>query len=189
MIGDGGHADTIHNDCGPEKTAAIVAIGDNRTRKRVVEETWNNMAMPSGGKGRWQVALARNGYKVPTRKEQEWVGEGTVILDFSYVCKTAIVGKHCIVNHHACVEHDAVLGDFVHVAPGAKVLGRAKVGEGALIGANAVVLPGAVVPAWAIVRACSVFPSDYLAWEDGGPDKGEPLGAYSRFTLKFQPEK
>lgn len=149
MIGNGGHAKQLMAEgCPPD--AKLVAIGDNRARKKEAEAH-------KGFDGRWDTFISAGARLLKANE----VGEGTQILHAAMVCANAKVGRHCIVNHSGLVEHDAALGDFVHVAPGAKVLGGCAVGEGVLVGSGAVILPGSVVPPWTIIRACSVWPCDY----------------------------
>lgn len=153
MIGSGGHAAQLRSE-GCQPWLDIIAIGDNRARKKEAEANKD---------AKW--GTFKHGAEVAWSAK---IGAGCQLLVGSIVGCNARIGQHCIINHRATVNHDAQLGDFVHVAPGAQVLGGATVGEGCLIGANAVVLPSANVPAWVIVRACSVWPCDY---EPNGPRK------------------
>lgn len=189
MIGHGGHAKQIKAEFGGDML--VVAIGDNRTRKRVVAEE------EAKGIREWSTVgnLAATHLYGLTNAEMRSsvfdeffpkVGHGTVCLAGSFLGAGSVIGKHCIINHGAVVEHGAELGDYVHVAPGAKVLGDAIVGEGALIGANAIVLPGTHVPAWGVVRACSVYPADYQVPPD--PSKRHPAHG-DKQRMQYQEDK
>jgi acetyltransferase EpsM len=172
MIGDGGHAQQLRDEGCPQ-WAGLVAIGNNRRRKKVVLE---NPDVP------WSLFWAGTSRKpADSLVRVANIMAGCQVMRGAFIAKSAAIGEHCIINHLAVVEHHARLADFVHVAPGAKVLGGAVIGEGALIGANAVVLPEAVVPAWAIIRACSVWPADYRIDYQGSNKAGG-------LALKFQPE-
>jgi len=133
----------------PNEWHAVIAVGDNETRKRLSEQ-----AAESG----WRFARilhprAHVGDDVGT-------GEGTVILPQAAVNESTRVGKHVIVNTAAIVEHDCVIGDYAHLAPGCCLTGRCEVGELAMIGARAAVLPGVRVGAWAVVGAGAVVTHD-----------------------------
>ncbi len=125
---------------------AIVAIGDNATRKKVVEQTkhaFTNAIHPS-------VILSRFAQ----------TGIGNMILHGAVVQAMVRIGNHVIINTGAKVDHDCVLEDYVHIAPGAVLCGSVKIGEGAFIGAGSVIIPGKKVGAWAVVGAGSVVIND-----------------------------
>lgn len=141
-----------------EKSArAIVAIGDNALRKRVVGQTkhaFGQVIHPSA--------------VVSTTTQ---IGDGTMVLHGVIVQAFAVIGKHVILNTGSRVDHDCKLGDYVHVAPGAILCGTVEVGEGALIGAGSVVLPGRRIGAWAVVGAGSVVTHNV---PDNAVVKGNP---------------
>lgn len=125
---------------------AIVAIGDNRTRKKVVLETrhpFGKVVHPS--------AIVS-----PFASLQE----GCMILQGAIVQARASVGKHVIVNTGAQVDHDCVIGNFVHIGPGSCLSGCVEVGEGAFIGAGSVVIPGKKIGPWSTVGAGAVVIHD-----------------------------
>lgn len=125
---------------------AIVAIGDNALRKKVVAFTRHqfiNAVHPS--------ALIS-----PFSK----LGLGCMILHGSIIQARSFIGNHVIVNTGARIDHDCTLNDFVHIAPGAILCGTVDVGEGAFIGAGAIVLPGKKIGKWATVGAGAVVIHD-----------------------------
>jgi sugar O-acyltransferase (sialic acid O-acetyltransferase NeuD family) len=99
---------------------AIVAIGDNRTRRSVVERLplrWTNAIHPS--------AIVHPSVQL---------GLGTVVFAGAVVQPDARIGSHAIVNTAATVDHDCSVGNFVHLAPGTHLGGNISVGEGAFLG-------------------------------------------------------
>lgn len=130
-----------------EPTAnAIVAIGDNALRKKVVGFTkhdFTNAVHPSC---------------IISRFVQQ--GKGNMVLHGVIVQAHTVIGNHVILNTGASIDHDCVIGDYVHIAPRVVLCGRVRVGEGAFIGAGAVVLPGISVGAWSVVGAGSVVTKD-----------------------------
>lgn len=125
---------------------AVVAIGNNATRKRVVAATRHAFT-----------AVVHSSAVVSAYAQ---VGEGSMLLHGAIVQAQTIVGRHVIINTGARIDHDCVLGDFVHVAPGAVLCGTVQVGEGSLIGAGAVVLPGRKIGRGATVGAGAVVTRD-----------------------------
>lgn len=143
IIGDGGHAAVIKDMVSlfrdvPE-LCAVVAVGDNATRKRLVAEHPNEL---------W--ALLVHPFTYVSKSAS--FGEGTVIMAGAIVQARAKIGRHCIINTGATVDHDCVVGDYTHIAPGAHLCGGVIVGEGALVGVGVGIEPRAHVPAWSIVK-------------------------------------
>lgn len=138
---------TVGDDALPPGAAAVVAIGDNRTRERLVAELedaqWTSVVHP-------RAFLA----------EGTSLGAGSVVFALAVVQPGAEVGAHVIVNTGALIEHDVVLGDLSQVASGAVLTGGVRIGRGAFVGAGATVLPGVNVGEWATVGAGAVVNRD-----------------------------
>lgn len=148
LIGDGGHAAVIRDLINARKRldksfiedeGTIIAVGDNRARKRE--------------------ALAHKGSRFTylvhpsaTVASSALIGMGTVIMAGAVVQARAIIGMHCIINTGASVDHDCVVWDYVHIAPGAHLCGGVTVNQGALVGVGSGIEPGATIPAWSIVK-------------------------------------
>jgi len=147
-----------------EPTAkAIVAIGDNALRKKVVTFTkhdFTNALHPSC---------------VVSRFVQQ--GTGNMVLHGVIVQAHTSIGNHVILNTGASIDHDCVIGDYVHIAPRVVLCGRVSIDEGAFIGAGAVVLPGISIGAWSVVGAGSVVTRNVAAGEvvKGNPARNTSL--------------
>ena len=139
VIGDGGHAAVVREL--PPAEGTLVAIGDNRARKRVVEA--------EKGSGPFATLIHPTAWVSPTAR----LGEGSVIMAGAIVQAGAVIGAHCIINTGASVDHHCIIEDFVHIAPGARLCGAVRVGEGTLVGVGVGIAPGAVIPAWSLVKA------------------------------------
>lgn len=121
----------------------IVSIGDNMTRKKVVNKvshSFTSALHPSSVISKY------------TR-----LGEGSVFMQGSIVQAGTTIGKHCILNTGCTVDHDSVIGDFVHVSPGVTICASVSVGEGTHIGAGATVLPGVKIGDWCQIGAGAVI--------------------------------
>ena len=127
----------------------IVAIGNNKIRKRIVEKVSRSYHTP--------VALARPTVIISDHVK---IGGGSVILHGSVVQSSSKIGKFVIVNTSATVDHDCLLGDFVHVAPNATLCGCVSVGEGTLLGAGSVVIPMVKIGKWCVIGAGAVIIED-----------------------------
>ena len=126
---------------------AIVTIGQNWTRKRVVEQIEVN---------RYLTAVHPTSILSPRTE----IGCGSVVMQGAIIQSCAHVGNHCIVNTGASVGHDVQIGDFVHIASHATVTGGVTIGEGTWIGAGSVIRQGVHIGAWAMIGAGSVVVDD-----------------------------
>ena len=134
----------------PETCRFIVTIGDNKTRKQVVERLALKDDMY------WRCAKHPNS----TVSGDASVGFGTVVMAGAVINAGAKIGKHCIINSGAVVEHDCVLGDYVHISPNASLAGGVVVGEGTHVGIGACVIPKVKIGAWSVVGAGAVIIRD-----------------------------
>jgi sugar O-acyltransferase (sialic acid O-acetyltransferase NeuD family) len=127
---------------GPSLNPAIIAIGDNRLRRRFASEL--NLG--------WMSVVHPHAWVDPSVQ----LGPGTVIFAGAVVQPDAVLGAHVIVNTGATVDHDCRLADFVHIAPGAHLAGGVSVAEGAMLGIGSAAIPGATVGRYTTVGAGGV---------------------------------
>ena len=129
---------------------AVIAIGDNRVRKSMVEllpdVAWVTIVHP----GAYVHASAR-------------LGTGTVVFAGAIVQPDVVVGRHAIVNTAASVDHDCQLADFAQVAPGVRLGGGVEAAEGVMIGIGATVIQKIRIGAWSVVGAGAVVIRDLPA--------------------------
>lgn len=127
----------------------IVAIGDNRTRQRLIDYLL--------AQGEWLVTAIHPSAVIGTGVT---VGAGTVIGPGAVVNTGVGLGRGVIVNTHSTVDHHTRLGDFSHVSPGAHLCGHVTAGSGVFIGAGAIVTPQRQIDPWSIVPAGAVVVQD-----------------------------
>jgi sugar O-acyltransferase (sialic acid O-acetyltransferase NeuD family) len=135
----------------------VVAIGDNRIRKKVVGSTKHKF---------FNVV-----HSSAILSSHATVGTGTMILHRAIVQTSSKIGNHVIVNTAAQIDHDCTVGDYVHIAPGAILCGSVNVGEGAFVGAGATIIPRVNIGRWTTIGAGSVVISDV---PDGAVVAGNP---------------
>lgn len=128
---------------------ALVAIGDNAQRKKVVAATMHDFTNFIH-----QSAVLSNNIVF---------GTGDMIMHGVIVQVNTRIGNHVILNTGSRIDHDCVIGDYVHIAPGAVLCGTVSVGEGAFIGAGAIIIPGISIGAWSRVGAGAVVVRDVEA--------------------------
>lgn len=124
----------------------IVTIGNNRIRKKIVEELqakYTNAYHPSSS--------------VSMRSRIE---EGTVIMAGVSINSSCKIGKHVIINTNASIDHDCTIADYVHISPNAALAGGVKVGEGTHVGIGATIIQGVNIGKWCTIGAGAVIISD-----------------------------
>jgi sugar O-acyltransferase (sialic acid O-acetyltransferase NeuD family) len=124
----------------------IVSIGDNRSRKNVVEiinAIYLKAIHPKAIVSRFSI-----------------VSEGSVVMAGAVINPHSKIGKHCIINTGAIVDHECVIEDYVHISPNASLAGNVTVGEGAFVGIGAAIIQGVNIGKWAVVGAGAVILND-----------------------------
>jgi len=125
----------------------IIAIGDNKSRKRIAKILGNGC----------YITLIHKSAIIDSNVDP---GEGSQILHGSVVQVGTKIGKHCIVNTAATVDHDCILNDFSFIGPNATLCGGVEIGEGTYIGAGAIVLPYIKIGKDCMIGAGSVVTKD-----------------------------
>jgi UDP-perosamine 4-acetyltransferase len=109
--------------------AAIVAIGDNRTRRsyaRLLDDQGMELIN----------AIHPSACISPSAK----IGHNVVIAPGAIVTTEATIADSVILNTGCCVDHECEIGEAVHICPTAALAGRVRVGAGAFIGLGAKII-------------------------------------------------
>jgi len=130
-----------------EGRRAVVAIGDNRVRRKVAGRfphlEWATVVHPRA----WVDPSVR-------------IGRGTVVFAGAVLQPDSSVGSHAIINTGATIDHDCRLGDYVQLAPGSHLGGTVTVETGAFLGVGSSVVPNTHVGAWSVIGAGAVVAKD-----------------------------
>lgn len=124
---------------------AFVAIGDNRIRKKVIENA-EKMGFELVTVVHPSAQVAQNVH----------IGQGTCIMPGAIINPHSTIGKGSIINTNTSIDHDCTIENWVHIAPGTSLAGCVVVGEGTLIGAGASIIPGVEIGMWSVVGAGGV---------------------------------
>lgn len=136
------HLGTFHDFGRLGDTPRIVAVGDLRARRALLERVG----------GPFATVVHPSAIVSPSAE----LGAGVFVGPLAVVHARARVGAHAILNTASVIEHDCMLGANVHVAPTAALGGNVRVGPDTLIGLGARALPGVRVGARSVVGAGSV---------------------------------
>lgn len=126
---------------------AVMAIGDNKTRRQIVQ------CLPQVN---WVTVIHPAAYVHASAV----IGAGAVVFAGAVIQPEARVGAHVIVNTSASIDHDCQLADYVHICPGVHLAGNVNLKEGVFMGIGAVAVPGITVGAWTVVGAGAVVVRD-----------------------------
>lgn len=125
---------------------AIVAVGDNLTRKKLACQLVNNNAN------------LIHPHSIISRFAK--IGIGTVVMANVVVNVDTLIGNYVILNTNSSVDHDCLIGDFVHISPKVGIAGNVEIGEGAHIGVGANIIQGIKIGKWAVIGAGTVIIRD-----------------------------
>jgi sugar O-acyltransferase (sialic acid O-acetyltransferase NeuD family) len=130
-------------------SGAIVAIGDNPTRKFYASVVANH-----------GLELVNAIHPTASLAHNVEVGSNVVIAAGAMVCAHARISDSAILNTGCIVEHECGVGQAAHVCPGSKLAGHVTVGPVAFVGIGAVVVPGVTIGQGAMIGAGSVVLRD-----------------------------
>ena len=126
-----------------DPSGIVCAIGDNRTRHRIVNSLSPEL------QARWINAIHPSAIIAPSAR----LGIGVVVAAGAIINADAELHDHVIVNTGATVDHDCVIASFAHVGPGCHIAGSVNIGEGAFLGIGSLVSPGRSVGQWSVIGA------------------------------------
>lgn len=129
--------------------AVVIAVGDNRTRRRLFESARDA--------GEYILAAVHPSSVIASDAS---IGDGSMICAGAIINLGTVIGPNVIVNTAASLDHHNTIGAHAHVAPGVHTGGEVVVGEGALVGIGSVITPRRRIGAWATVGAGAVVVRD-----------------------------
>jgi acetyltransferase EpsM len=144
--------DLVHDPQLQKDVLAVIAIGDNHTRKHVVQRLGLH-------KGRYATIIDPSAVV----SKYALIAEGTVVLQGVIVNAETVVGQHAILNTGCTIDHDCKIGDYAHISPGVNLAGGVIVGEGAHVGIGTCVIPQCSIGDWSVVGAGAAVVKDIPA--------------------------
>jgi UDP-perosamine 4-acetyltransferase len=133
-------------------THTFIAIGDNRTRKKVAEKVTQlgfNLIN----------AISRFSYISSTVQ----LGKGIAVMPGAIINVDSIIGDNAIINTGASVDHDGTIGAYSHIAPGTNLAGNVRFGEGVFCGVGCKIIPQITIGEWSIIGAGATVITDIPA--------------------------
>ncbi len=127
-------------------TGAIVAIGDNFIRSKVVAHV--REVCPDIP---WVTAIHP---KACIAKDVS-VGEGSVVMAGVTINPCCSIGRFCILNTNSSLDHDSVMEDFSSLAPCVATGGNCRIGGYSAVGIGAVLIHGIHIGEHTVIGAGS----------------------------------
>lgn len=128
---------------------AIVAIGDNGTRRGVARE------VEAAG-----IELIRAIHPSAALAHNAAIGRNSVIAAGVVVCAHCQIGDSVILNTGCIIDHQTMIGEGSHICPGVRIAGRVKVESGTFVGIGATIIPNVTLGCECIVGAGAVVIED-----------------------------
>lgn len=128
-----------------EKATYFVAIGDNSTRKNVLENLVEN---------KLNIATLIHPQAVVGREVT--VSIGSVVMAGVVINSNSRIGRGCIINTSSTVDHDCIIEDYVHLSPGVNLAGKVTVGENSWVGMGSQVVNNTEIDPNTFIKAMSL---------------------------------
>ena len=125
---------------------AIVAIGDNFIRSKVVDRLREICpALPFVSAIHPKASIAKDVF----------IGEGTVIMAGVTINPCCSIGQFCILNTNSSLDHDSVIKDFSSIAPRVTTGGDCEIGAYSAVSIGAVLTQGIHIGEHTVIGAGS----------------------------------
>lgn len=141
-----GNGDTIQDI---EHDGVVVAIGDNRARKRVFGE------LSAAGENLFSAV-----HPSAVIASSATIGAGCMICAGAVINPSVSIGDNVICNTGCTVDHDCEVAAHCHVAPGVNVAGTVRVGEGVFLGIGSCVVQNVSIGPWTTIGAGAAVVGD-----------------------------
>jgi len=132
-----------------EKVKVVCAIGNNISKKKVVEKA-----------KRLGLKFANVVHPTVVITDYVTLGEGVIICAGCIFTNQITIDNHVIINLGVTIGHDTVIEEFCTLAPGVHISGKNKIGAGANIGTGAVTIQGITIGRWSVIGAGAVVTRD-----------------------------
>jgi sugar O-acyltransferase (sialic acid O-acetyltransferase NeuD family) len=126
----------------------IISIGNNNTRKNIVESITDKVKFGN--------AIDTSA----TVSKSVVLNTGIVIMPNAVINADSVIGNHVIINTSASIDHECKIEDFVHISPNATLCGNVHIGKLSHIGAGATIIPNINIGKNVIIGAGAVVTKD-----------------------------
>ncbi len=132
--------------------AAVIAIGDNRTRQAFAE------TLQSAG-----ICLVSAIHPSANIADTASIGKNVVIAAGSTICTHVRIDDSAILNTGCIIDHESQILRAAHICPGVRIAGHVTVKPGAFVGIGATIIQGVTIGNSSVVGAGAVVLEDVPA--------------------------
>ena len=130
----------------------IVAIGDNNTRKDVVQQITAKLQ---------DFTFVNAIHPTSTLGKNVTIGAGCVLMAGTIVNNDSEIGSHCFIATKASLDHDSFLGNFSSLSPGVTTGGRVVIGSETAVGIGATILHYRKIGNQSVIGAGTLVTKDF----------------------------
>lgn len=179
IIGTGGHAKSVYDIVKKKKIYFFDSIKKKFKVGNKNFKVTGNSKLIKNYKGKFSkvfIAIGNNkirkSYFIALKKEKlkfttlvhpksyssigSKIGEGSVVMQGSFINTDSKIGNNCIINSNASIDHDCVIDDHTHICPGVIIAGNVKIGKNCWIGLGTKIIENCVIGNNVFVAAGSV---------------------------------
>ena len=136
------------------KNFFVVAVGDNKTRKKIVKEYEKKFINV-----KWATIISKNANIEKNVK----IGEGSMIISGSTINIGSRIGKHTIINTNCSIDHDNKIYDYVNSSPGITSAGNVTIKDQVFVGLGSSIKQNVIIDKNVTVGAHSYVNKDCRA--------------------------
>ncbi len=109
----------------PDLYSVVVAVGDPKTRERIVSELPKKTSFFTHVHPSAQILA-----------DDVQIGKGSIICAGTILTTNIKIGDHAHLNLHTSIGHDCIIGDYFTTAPGVRISGNSKIENRVYFGTN-----------------------------------------------------
>lgn len=129
--------------------AYFVAIGDNKTRKNIIERI-----------SQFDIDLANLIHPQAVISQYASIGFGCVVMAGAVINPFSVLRTGVIINTSSTIDHDCVIESYTHISPGANLAGNVSCDQGCWVGIGSSVKQSVKIGSFSIIGAGSTVIND-----------------------------
>lgn len=131
-----------------DDTEYIVAIGDNKNRKIIVDNL-NNF---TNNQIKWMNVISEKA----CISKNVTIGVGNMICPGVSIQTGVKILDHCILNTNSSIDHHSKVYSYIHIAPNCAICGYSTIYDGVFLGVSTSVVPRIKIRPWFFYKAQSL---------------------------------
>lgn len=88
------------------------------------------------------------------------IGQGTVVLNNSFINVGSSIGEFCVINSSSIIEHNTIIENYCTISPGANIGGNVTIHANAFIGSSATIIQNRSIGNNSVIGAGAIVIKD-----------------------------